>query len=150
MKHEQIKVAHPVYGSIHVDKGIVHLLEALWRIGIDTALSCQENRPGIMWIDFTTADDFALFLNIIANADEELYYHYIEAQEDGWSFNVCPWNLSEYVDEEADEVKRDGPPKITFSISVRFPASQYERIYWAVNNTSAQYRVFEEYAQYVN
>lgn len=128
MQHKQVPVKHWRYGIIYVDEGMFPMLKTLWSLGIDTDISCQENPSGMMWIVFTDADSLELFLNVIANADQEFYYHYIEAPEGRWSLDVCPWNQSEYLDEEADEIKRHGPPDITFSVSVRFPASQHDRI----------------------
>ena len=49
-----------------VDEEMAPLILALWRAGISTTLSCQENRPGIAWIAFATPEDARRFLNRVA------------------------------------------------------------------------------------
>lgn len=49
-----------------VDVMIAPLINKLWYHGIFTTNSCQENKPGIIWIQFMTPDDAIGFLNVVA------------------------------------------------------------------------------------
>lgn len=40
----------------YVDEGIAPLIEELWKAGIHTVMSCDENRPGWMWIEFRSSE----------------------------------------------------------------------------------------------
>jgi hypothetical protein len=121
-----------------VDEGIAPLIEELWKADIDTCLSCQENRPGIIWIDFITPYDAGQFLSIVAHEhdpDPASLYNRI-CQEwvppDGalpdWDYATRPTdlNVEQTFDEDGYVVEIPlGKPKIVFSCSVRFPQQDY-------------------------
>ena len=48
--HEQVQVESPS-GVIEVDRGMVEVLQAIWALGVRTAMSCQDNQ-GCIWICF--------------------------------------------------------------------------------------------------
>lgn len=64
--HRQIRVHHPSGRQIAVDAGLAPLLAALWSEGIETANSCEEEEPGVIWIEFETASGLSRFLKIVA------------------------------------------------------------------------------------
>jgi hypothetical protein len=54
--HNQTTILNPTSNeTIEVDEGLAPLLKAIWDLGIMTCNSCQENKPGIMWIEFLTS-----------------------------------------------------------------------------------------------
>src|SRR5262249_6077338 len=55
-RHRQVWVEWDGYGA-DVDEELAPLILALWKKGIVTCNSCQENRPGIAWVEFLTARD---------------------------------------------------------------------------------------------
>ena len=127
-----------------VDEEMAPLILALWRAGIATRLSCQENQPGIAWIAFATPEDARKFLNRVAvypdPADlregdgrtyvgnvpfwETLYGRITGCGDEGnWDYRV--WVDDFGVSEElvGDELGTThvGPADFEFNVSIRFP-----------------------------
>lgn len=51
--------------SASVDAGIAPLVEALWRRGIFTENSCEEEPQGMCWVQFSSLRDLESFLEIV-------------------------------------------------------------------------------------
>lgn len=61
-EHRQVAILDPTSKAmIEVDELMAPLLQAIWSQGIITSNSCQENRPGVMWIEFFSAVDAEAF-----------------------------------------------------------------------------------------
>jgi hypothetical protein len=119
-----------------MDELIAPLIEELWKAGIETTNSCQENQPGITWIAFATAADAVEFLNIVAEYEEELDILYNRMCHDWdresaplsapyWEYEVHPVDLAlcrvlDPVEEAIDEW-HTGCPDFGFTLSIRFP-----------------------------
>jgi hypothetical protein len=123
--HKQVDAEHTDRGYIGVDRGIASLLVRLWDRGIETTNSCQENHPGIVWIQFEAAEDVQKLLTTIAQSDHRFYCHRVEPE---WSFCFCPDDTEEVYDEENDEVLHPTPSNIVIRPSVRFPKAHYRRL----------------------
>ena len=125
--HRQVSVWNPFFKeNVNVDEGIAPLLEALWKRNIDTALSCQENKPGIIWICFTFIEDADKFLRIVMK-DDNLRFE----TQDLWEWDVNMRDLN--VDYDGTS---SGPPEPWFYISVRFPSNYYAKILLVVENST--------------
>ena len=136
-EHKQIKISHPDSDeTIEVDEGIAPLIKAIWNLGISTCNSCQENMPGIVWIEFLTARDVEAFLSRVvsgldpannAKAGNWLYSRII-GENGGWKYNAHPHDIREYIDKEKGtlELNTSEPCGIMLSISIRFPLADYE------------------------
>jgi hypothetical protein len=136
-EHKQIKISHPDSDeTIEVDEGIAPLIKAIWNLGISTCNSCQENMPGIVWIEFLTARDVEEFLSRVvsgldpannAKAGNWLYSRII-GENGGWKYNAHPHDVREYIDKEKGtlELNTSEPCGIMLSISIRFPLADYE------------------------
>jgi hypothetical protein len=121
----------------NIDEEIAPLIEEIWKTGIETTNSCQENRPGIAWIGFLTALDAADFLDAVAGeySDEigSLYNRIRKEWDEGdgetigwWEYDARPWDASvnqwKVSEAEIDEAPVDSP-EFVFAVSVRFPKS---------------------------
>jgi hypothetical protein len=138
-EHKQAAILEPASNKmIEVDERIAPLLEAIWNCGIITCNSCQENKPGIIWIEFLAAEDAEAFLTRIVSgldpinrpeADNWLYSR-ITGSNDGWQYTAHPHDIREYIDQECGtlELNASQPCGFTLSISIRFPVSDYERL----------------------
>jgi hypothetical protein len=137
--HKQTAILDPISNQmIEVDEGIAPLLKAIWGFGIETCNSCQENKPGTIWIEFLRADDVEAFLaSVISGLDpvsspesNNWLYSRIMGQNGGWQYNAHPHDFREYLDEESNAVELDlfEPCGVTLSISIRFPVEDYERL----------------------
>lgn len=119
-----------------VDEAIAPLIKEIWTAGIDIDLSCQEDQPGIIWIHFMTLDDGIRFLNIVVRYQQEsegIYNRVLghwkrDSAVPRWTFQVFPFdaNLEEEW-HEGDLVPEyhPGQPDFYFSISIRFPQTDY-------------------------
>jgi hypothetical protein len=67
-EHKQVKIR---LGSraAEVDEGIADLILALWEAGIGTIMSCQENYPGVAWIELFEEVDFISEDEVEANGN---------------------------------------------------------------------------------
>jgi hypothetical protein len=138
-EHKQTAILDPTSGCmIEVDVGIAPLLKAIWNLGITTCNSCQENKPGIVWIEFIQSEGAEAFLTRVISgldpvdglkADKWLYSRII-GQNGGWQYNAHPHDIREYVNEESGmvELNTSEPCRIAISVSVRFPIEDYERL----------------------
>lgn len=128
--------------SAEVDEAIAPLIRALWERGLETSMSCQDNTPGRIWVEFPTAAAAEEFLNALTDptedqqldsltarvrgawstvdADESLRWDYAVTLDD-WSFD------SQEVDGLIDEW-RVGGPDLHFALSVRFPQSDFDEV----------------------
>jgi len=124
--------AHISHGTLEadVDEGIADLILACWRADIETVNSCQENRPGITWIEFESADDAARFVDLVAPHEDEKWAasdfdtvtNRAFGDEPGaWEWSAELSDLSEELDEANDEIFTVGPTSAHFYISVRLP-----------------------------
>jgi hypothetical protein len=137
-KHKQVAIE---YGrnKAEVDEGLADLILAMWRAGIDTDLSCQENFKNIAWIAFPTQEDIRLLSVVIFDADRQYFYNKIESQsrtlrsvakDDKWYTSLDIMERCKFVSE--DEVEGTGDIDISFSI--RFPAADIPFITQAVQD----------------
>jgi hypothetical protein len=139
VEHKQIAILNPASGyMIEVDAGIAPLLKAIWNLGIATCNSCQENKPGIVWIEFLRSEDAEAFLTRVVSgldpvnspkADSWLYSR-IMGQNGGWQYNAHPHDIREYLNDEIGmvELNTSEPCGIAISVSIRFPVGDYERL----------------------
>ena len=142
-QHKQVEIYSSVIGRIiEVDEGIAELIELLGRLDIATYLSCQENRPGIMWINFPCLEAEA-FLTICASNREEDFIDYESSLygrmmdpsvKDSWEYSTHPHDWAEKVNEEEKAVYYDGESAIESATSIRFPVTDYPLIMERLNN----------------
>lgn len=124
---------------IEVDEGIAPLLQDIWNHGIVTCNSCQENRPGMMWIEFLGPEDAEAFLTRIASGLDPIgspqagnwLYSRIKSGDGGWQYAAHPHDAREYIDEEHGTIELNSSHAclITLSISIRIPVGDYERLH---------------------
>ena len=119
-EHKQVRIWNPIYKQkTSVDEGIAPLLRAMWDVGIDTTLSCQENVLGSIWIEFEEPDDALYFAHIVM-ADKDLRNAVLYGH---WKWNM---NLGDISEDELGNPGEEPCPNIF--VSVRFPPTHYDRI----------------------
>jgi hypothetical protein len=138
--HKQTSVFYPAYRrTIEVDVGIAPLLFILWDAEILTCNSCEENAPGIIWIEFYSASDTEkLLLSIIKALGEKIHSHpeandwfcYRILGQDGnrlkpWIYDAHP-NVYPMKFNQKNIYSKDlAACKVEFSVSLRFPKEDY-------------------------
>ena len=136
--HETVTLT---YGdkSVEIDTGIAPLIYEIWKAGLHTDNSCEEKKPGIIWISFISARYCELFLNIVATYEsgvECLYnrirwgwrYPYGVVCDDFWDYDVSPRDYAVeqvLLDDDSIEESFSEPNNFRFSLSVRFPKTDY-------------------------
>jgi hypothetical protein len=127
--HPQVHIAHGLLEA-EVDEDIADLILACWRADIQTTNSCQENRPGIIWIELGSTDDAARFVDLVAPHEDEkwaasvfdtLWNRAFGDEPGAWEWSAGISDLSEELDEDKDEIVMLGPTQAHFYISVRLP-----------------------------
>ena len=137
-----------------IDAGIAPLIRELWKAGIRTFNSCQENKPGIIWIEIATVDDGIAFLNIVAHYEEEEEEHSFlynrichgwdiddETSLPFWDYAVFPRDLGLYPILDDDDTVfeiHDGRTDFNMSLSIRFPTADYPVLLQRMTEHNAQ------------
>ncbi len=133
-----------------IDERLAPLIRRLWQFKIMTFNCCQENRPGISWIEFATANDAAMFLNIVAS-------HYLPSKKDLKNYKFWDtiygrmtrpsfgeWEYTTLVRNEGEEL---GRVEFDFSVSVRFPQTDLPAIIAAFNTLAFRLYKKEKYGE---
>jgi hypothetical protein len=128
--------------AAEVDEGLAPLIRELWRAGIHTTMSCQENRPGIAWIQFASAPDAEEFLSMVGEYEDgidSLYSrinprclplcpeHCAELEAKLWEYDVFAedFGLEEDIDDDGNSVEEwhNGDTYFNLFVSIRFPVT---------------------------
>jgi hypothetical protein len=134
-EHKQVPISWGNKSAL-VDEGIAPLILELWKADLVTINSCEDPRPGIMWVQFLTAEDAATFLNIVAEYEDDVDSQYNrinprwrpldgELSAPEWEYDAWPddGGIDEGED-EAGECQESHPPRpndFSFILSIRFP-----------------------------
>lgn len=142
--HKQI----PVWNGermIQIDVNLAELLYWIFTLGIKTLNSCEENRPGIAWIQFANSENFKRFMNLVAQypKKDEVYWKTLYgrmmsySEDDNWEYDMRPINYG--VNEEliGDEVIETflGYHDFEMWVSVRFPITDIELLVKILKNS---------------
>lgn len=118
-----------------IDIGIAELVKQIWIANIDTTNSCEENEPGIAWLQFPASWDAIEFLNIVGGDycdDIKSLYNRIRREwqvgddtTGEWNYEVDPWDISVDQREVGGEIeeKSEGDRDFLLAVSMRFPTS---------------------------
>ncbi|VVB62548.1 Uncharacterised protein [uncultured archaeon] len=138
--HKQIPVFYPAYRkTIEVDVGIAPLLLVLWDAEILTCNSCEENEPGIIWVEFYSPSDAEkLLLLIIKALGEQIHSH---PEENDWfcyrilgqnGNTLKPWRYDAHpnvypvrCNQKKIYSKNLAACKVELSVSLHFPKEDY-------------------------
>ncbi len=147
--HNQTTVYYPGEQEyIEVDEAIAPLLISLWKNKIKTCNSCQENEPGIIWIEFYSMKDVERLLTIMVRSLGDRINAHPEANDwfcyrilghegeglAGWRYEAYP-NLFSLASEQGDGVFPQGifESKVELSVSIRFPVEDHQMVLELVN-----------------
>jgi hypothetical protein len=136
--------------AANIDKAIAPLIRAIWKQGIITTNSCQENRPGIAWIAFANADEATYFLDLVAEYQtnytgafsDTLYSRIMGEEPNGWEYSCNLFNAAVEETRVGDTVyeKNTGPADFGFSVSIRFPVTDIPLILARLREVEAAHR----------
>ncbi len=116
-RHKQVRAKRANGPTVWVDEGMKDFLEILWDRGINTVLSCQENRPGVAWVEFGSPDDAIGFLETAWDLADEEMRDRIEGELEVagmWEVNANQWHLEDGI--------------FTLSVGLRLPVSDKDRL----------------------
>lgn len=112
--------------SIDIDEDIAELIGLIWKSGIATYMSCQDNVPkGYIWIMFATAEDMRKFYSVVFDdmTGGEVYKRAFA----GMVRKNGNWLKDIYLKEEDGEM--------IMRCSVRFPIGDYEFVMGRLRDT---------------
>ena len=149
LHHKQVELTHPIFGNTAVvDEDTSPLIQVLWEKGLDTAMSCHEIQPGIMWLGFYSFVFSEPFITMaLQSAPDEKTYWRVRGEEEYWSIYEAedadppPWQYS-FKMEDLSEYYSDGkiqfgaPHQAMISTSIKFPISDYNWILEAAKGWS--------------
>jgi len=113
-----------------IDEVLAPLVKRLWQNGILTSNCCQENRPGIAWIQFASPHDAMNFLNIVAvlpSKKDLKNYEFWDTQY-GRMTREGQFGEWEYKCHVRNEREHEGRADFNFAISIRFPLTDLPAI----------------------
>ena len=141
--HKQITVYCPgEQDFIQVDEGIAPILQSLWDAKIRTCNSCQENEPGIIWIEFYSMKDVERLLTIIIRSLGDRIKKHPEIC-DWFCYRILghggekltPWRFDAYPNlsptrpnQRSIYPKSIFDSKIELSVSARFPCEDKQMV----------------------
>ena len=110
-----------------IDVMLAPLIEAIWRAGIATMMSCQETEPGIAWVAFDTIDDLKLFRDMVVWFEDDEQSLYARANSPRFGYSVeSPWEYQlNIIDcfEDQPEQTEDDCASFEFWVGLYFPQS---------------------------
>ena len=143
--HPQVLVHVPDFEMAEIDEDLAPLIQALWRSGVRTYMSCQDNAPeGYAWICFPDAGEAERFMAIAIPRHQPEEGSIYDRARNVWDFPGEPWLFAANVEDEAVEYEVDedqdtmeehhptGVPEWRFHISVRFPRGDLAAVTAAV------------------
>ena len=134
--HKQITVYYAGYQDfIQVDEGIAPLLLTLWDAKIRTCNSCEENEPGMMWIEFYSMKEVERLLTILIKSLGDRIHKHPEVHDwfcyrilghegeklNAWHFDAYPNVSPARLNQKNIYPKRIFDSRVELSVSVRFP-----------------------------
>jgi hypothetical protein len=113
-----------------IDEMLAPLIKRLWQNGILTCNSCQENRPGIAWIQFASPFDAMNFLNVVATLPSKKDFKNYRFRGIMYDRMTCEGQFGEweYKCHVRNEREHEGQADFNFAISVRFPLTDLPAI----------------------
>jgi transposase len=134
--HKQTTVYYPLdQDLIQVDEGIAPLLLTLWDAKIRTCNSCEENEPGITWVEFYSMKEVEKLLTILIKSlgnriqkhpEVNDWFCYRILGHEGETFS--PWRFDAYPNlfptrpnQRSIYPQKIFDSKVELSVSVRFP-----------------------------
>ena len=138
-EHKMVPVEYSGLSAL-IDEGIAPLIRELWKAGIVTLMSCEENRPGWMWIDFAHVTAAEHFVSIVARYETgiESLYNRIRGEWEPltgdlvgkWQYAVSPMDVAVEESETDGHIEEAcvGPSVFLFTLSIRFPKADYSTV----------------------
>lgn len=128
-KHPTVRV-RVRYMDARIDVILAPLIKTLWQYSIFTLNCCQENRPGIAWIQFQTPWDAANFLNVVTDLPTRRQLKTYQFWDTMYSRitregQFGEWEYKCHLRNENEDI---GKTLFNFAISIRFPLTDLPSI----------------------
>ena len=113
--------------DIPIDNLIVPLIKQIWKAGINTIQSCEDNNPeNYIWLEFVSPKDGKKFLRIIRKTKNESLKERMHMDFEGenqWYYKCILDDTSTY-----DEAFDPAEWKLSLLFSVRFPQKDLKKV----------------------
>lgn len=126
-EHHETIFLHVKDMEADIDIKIAPLISEIWKTGIITYNSCENNIPAnYVWIEFADYEHAKKFIDYISydlSRTAPMYYRMMGEDEPRWIFGMLPHELNDDPDYKHDNAY------IVYTISIRFPQCDLEEVY---------------------
>src|SRR4051812_12736000 len=122
------------------------LLQLLWRLGVDTLMSCQGDGDGQVWIQFPNSFAAERFLCLVANyvgasppsrVTDPTYLRMTDPRvPDAWEYDVFPVDPTDAPNGHGG-TECPEPAEFLVAVSVRFPRTDRPHVFDALSRAEA-------------
>lgn len=137
VRHKTVDLLYKGRYLIPIDENIAPLIKEIWKSGINTCNSCENNKLDHVWIEFASMSDFDKFIQIVFTKRDfsnkefrdfifRLENHHSAAQADRWWIELL---FDDNCYDPILEATRGICTHVEISVSVRFPQTDYQHIY---------------------
>jgi hypothetical protein len=133
--HETVTMSH-CGQMIRIDRNIAPLISEIWRLGLETINSCENNVPeNYMWIEFANEASLRQLLDIVLINESGQSELYKKISDYPYSYPNA-WQITIHYDTESDiDVSTSEcsdmkvyQRELEGSFSVRFPVTDYDTV----------------------
>lgn len=140
-RHEAVILRDRFGDEVEIDVGIAPLIKELWRAGIDTWESCEDD-DGMVWIDLDQWDNIAFIKIVAGEYDDDIDSLHNRVMQ-GWKHNDGSldgqWRYGVALNEYSwDPAPPPGVPPTSLIVSIRFPRSDYKEVLRLVRRFNAK------------
>jgi hypothetical protein len=132
--------------KVKIDTKIAPLISELWKAGINTSNSCEDNVPAnFVWVEFPGVGmhNFMTILSVYGGQKSDIYNHIVGNGSDmtDWIYSTNVHDMNE--DNDSDSDTDDFDAKIY--MSVRFPIKDLNEVYALVKQSNDEKNSNDEY-----
>lgn len=107
-----------------IDEQIAPLILELWKAGLMTLMSCQDNPEGWVWVQFPLVVFAEAFMDLM---EKESGISPFDLRH-RWKYDIYPITLHEALFGDYPEELMPTGPSLRFTVSVRFPKADLPAI----------------------
>lgn len=137
-KHRQVWIEVEGWDQAYIDEGIAPLIEEMWRAGIATWMSCEDNPAGYIWLVFEHQVHLEKFLNIVRlrrrgpgvplDALQHNYGVGVPYRHDQWVYRLHVDDDGSYSHRTWNRLKVGREPDFQIRFNLHFPCTQLPEV----------------------
>jgi hypothetical protein len=137
--HKEVRVQWDDLDT-EIDEQIAPLILELWKAGLMTLMSCQDNPEGWVWVQFPLVLFAEAFMDLM---EKESGIPLFDLRR-RWKYDIYPVTLPEALFDDYPEALMPNGPSLRFTVSVRFPKADLPTVLETVRRHNAQCSQLED------